>query len=238
MKRILCVMLCMLLGCAPALAEDVPYEYEMELLDGGTVKLSDYEGYVTIISMWATWCPGCVAELPVLQQLHETYPDTVRVLAVNQGEDAETIRDFLSGQGYTFPVAMDPYGLMLNYIFPSDYIPYLVILDEESRIIYEKVGGGGDLFEELSGILEIHQMFKTAEVTLPAESEDGQTALAVGIMEAQTDTGFLLTLEDGSQISCLWAGQMPETGTLLEAVGVMAGGELQIQGLKMASAQE
>jgi hypothetical protein len=77
-------------------------------------------------------------------------------------------------------VALDPYGMMLNYIFPSDYIPYLVMLDEESRIIYEKIGGGGDLFAELSGILEIHQMFKTAEVTLPAESEDGQTALAVG----------------------------------------------------------
>lgn len=238
MKRLICVFLCVALCFGWALAEESENELTLEMLDGSTVKLSDYEGYVSILFMWATWCPNCVAELPVIQQLHEAYPDTVRVLAVNQGEDRETIEDFLADTEYTFPIALDPYGIMLSYVFPSDYLPYLAMLDEEGHMIYEKIGGGQDLFGELSAIMDIHHAFQTADAYSPDETEEGETVRTAGTVAGESESGFILLLEDGSQLICGWPGQMPEEGTAVEAVGIFTAGKLELQGLKRASHAE
>src|SRR5699024_6220346 len=56
-------------------------DFELETLEGGTVKLSDYRGKRVMLNFWASWCGPCRAEMPDMQTFHE---DTeIVILAVN-----------------------------------------------------------------------------------------------------------------------------------------------------------
>ncbi|MBN0545244.1 TlpA family protein disulfide reductase, partial [Pseudomonas aeruginosa] len=64
---------------------------------GESVQLADFRGRPLVINLWASWCPPCRREMPVLQQAQAENPDVVFLFA-NQGESAETVRHFLQGE--------------------------------------------------------------------------------------------------------------------------------------------
>lgn len=47
--------------------------WELQDLDGKTVRLSDFKGKVVILDFWATWCPPCRAEIPGFIELQKKY---------------------------------------------------------------------------------------------------------------------------------------------------------------------
>lgn len=56
--------------------------------------LSDFQGEVVLLNLWATWCPPCLEELPELNRFQETYgPKGVVVLTISD-ERRETIQRF------------------------------------------------------------------------------------------------------------------------------------------------
>jgi len=58
-------------------------EFELTLLDGDKVKLSDLRGQVVVLNFWATWCVPCRAELPLLDAYYRrTKQHGLRVFAV------------------------------------------------------------------------------------------------------------------------------------------------------------
>lgn len=85
---------------------------------GNTHTLSDYKGKTVFLNFWATWCPPCRSEMPEIQSLYEKYGNNeedlivlgVATPSVGQETDADGIADFLSENGYTFPVVMDYFG--------------------------------------------------------------------------------------------------------------------------------
>lgn len=87
-------------------------DFTMTDLDTGEeVSLSDYAGQPVFIDFWATWCPPCRIEMPWIQSVHEKYADDgLVVLGFNAGEKVpasmveQTIRDFVSSSGLTFPI--------------------------------------------------------------------------------------------------------------------------------------
>src|SRR5699024_2255442 len=56
-------------------------DFELNTLDGETVRLSDYRGERVFVNFWATWCPPCRAEIPDLLKLYEN--KDVEILAVD-----------------------------------------------------------------------------------------------------------------------------------------------------------
>jgi len=62
------------------------------------------------LNMWATWCPPCRREMPVIERAQAAYPDVSFVL-VNQGEDLQTIQRFLAEEGLQLSdVLRDPHS--------------------------------------------------------------------------------------------------------------------------------
>ena len=80
-----------------------------------------------LVNFWATWCPPCVEEIPSLQRLTERLAGKAfRVLTVDVGEDAATVRAFMEQFTVDFPVLMDPGGTAVRqwrvYAFPTSFM--------------------------------------------------------------------------------------------------------------------
>ena len=64
------------------------------------MPLAGFIGTPTVLNLWATWCPPCRREMPVLQQAQGANPD-VNFVFINQGEKADDIQGFIDRQGLT-----------------------------------------------------------------------------------------------------------------------------------------
>jgi len=85
-------------------------DFELRTLDGGTARLSDYQGQAVVLNFWATWCPPCRTEMPEFEAIYrERQAGDLVVLAVDDlATDSEAeVRDFIAGLGVTFPVLFD-----------------------------------------------------------------------------------------------------------------------------------
>ncbi|MGH8085875.1 MAG: prolipoprotein diacylglyceryl transferase family protein [Lysobacter sp.] len=83
---------------------------QLERLEGGTVQLSGLAGEPMVVNLWATWCPPCRREMPVLAEGQQSNPDINFVFA-NQGEGGETIRQYLDDTGLSLQnVVLDPFS--------------------------------------------------------------------------------------------------------------------------------
>lgn len=90
-------------------------DFALQTLDGRTVRLSDYRGQVVLLNTWATWCPPCRDEMPDLEAYYRQHQaDDFVVLAVNSQESADTVAAFLEDHDFTFPVLLDPGGMVMR----------------------------------------------------------------------------------------------------------------------------
>ena len=92
---------------APVANHPAP-DFILTAVDGTPVRLSALKGQVALINVWATWCPPCRAEMPVIQAAYERYkPQGFTVLAINLREDPRTVAAFMQQFGLTFPALLD-----------------------------------------------------------------------------------------------------------------------------------
>ncbi len=76
--------------------------------DGRPIALESFRGSPVVLNLWASWCPPCRREMPVLAQAQADYPN-VRFLMVNQGETASVVSAFVQSQGLHFDhLLLDP----------------------------------------------------------------------------------------------------------------------------------
>jgi peroxiredoxin len=112
---------------APATVEYTAPHLSLTGLDGNSVSLDDYHGKVVLVNNWATWCPPCKVEMPELQAYYMTHAKNgFVVVAIESGEPATTVTDFVQNFELSFPVWLDPQGAALeafkNWDLPSSYV--------------------------------------------------------------------------------------------------------------------
>ena len=66
-------------------------------IKGDSLSLQDLAGKPLVINLWATWCPPCRREMPVLAAAQQANPE-IRFVFVNQGEGQELVEKFLIQQ--------------------------------------------------------------------------------------------------------------------------------------------
>ncbi|HEX4956098.1 MAG TPA: TlpA disulfide reductase family protein [Thermoanaerobaculia bacterium] len=110
--------------------------FQLAALTGGEVSLASLEGKVVLLDFWATWCGPCHEQAKILKEIYAEVPrESTEFLAVNSGEDLETVQRFASATPFPYPVLLDPedhLGSKLQVVA----LPTLVIIDPEGRVSY------------------------------------------------------------------------------------------------------
>jgi thiol-disulfide isomerase/thioredoxin len=126
-------------GLTPAPGRPAAPEIALSDVDGKPVKLSELRGTVVLVNFWATWCPPCRTEIPSLTRLQKLFkPERLRVLAVNIGEDEETVFGFVPDPGFTILLDLKSASL---HSWQVRILPSTFVVDAEGRIALKAVGG-------------------------------------------------------------------------------------------------
>lgn len=128
--------------------------FTAKLIDGKSCSLEKYRGKVLVISFWATWCPPCIAEFPILHQLLEECQDRgLAILAVSCDEEQRVVEKFLTDRKVSLPVGMDP-SKRLRESFQVESLPHLVVIDTRGNVAEIHHGFKPSLRKELHSTIE------------------------------------------------------------------------------------
>ena len=111
--------------------------------DGQSQKISDFRGKFLLLNFWATWCPPCVEELPLLDAFHMAQKDKnwrVFGLAVDQ---PSSVRKWLQTKPLNFAVGMaglDGTELSKSLGNLTGSLPFTAVFNEKGELIHRKIG--------------------------------------------------------------------------------------------------
>jgi cytochrome c biogenesis protein CcmG, thiol:disulfide interchange protein DsbE len=121
--------------------------------EGGWVELEALRGRVVVVNFWASWCPPCRREIPLLEELHRELGPEVVVVGLNEDVDPAAGRRFLRELGgVTYPNAAGRGALRSEYGYRG--LPYTLILDRELRVARRFYGFGTSLDPIRNAVLE------------------------------------------------------------------------------------
>ena len=124
-------------------SRDAFWQQRFEQPQGGELALSSWRGRPLLVNFWATWCPPCVEELPMIEAFwreHAAKGLQVLALAVDQ---PSSVRRFLERQPLSFPVGLA--GLQGTELSRSlgnlnGGLPFSVFFRRDASIYRQKLG--------------------------------------------------------------------------------------------------
>src|SRR5262245_30074922 len=145
-------------AASPARAEDPKIgahapEITLENLKGETVQLSSLRGKTVVLHFWATWCPHCLSEMPLLQEAgRDLAARGTQVLAVNLGEPRRKVERYAREHQLDLPILLDARGKAAQ-AFGVVGLPATVVVDAGGRIAGQ-IDMGSLSRESLNKLLE------------------------------------------------------------------------------------
>lgn len=119
----------------PAVVDFPAPELQLHDIDGNPVSLSVYRGQVVLVNNWATWCPPCRQEMPILDAYFRDHRhQDFLIVAIDAGDPAEMVADFIDRYGLSFPVWVDPSSSALNS-FRNNYLPSSYLIDQKGQVV-------------------------------------------------------------------------------------------------------
>jgi peroxiredoxin len=141
---------------APAEVSFPAPDLRLSDLQGNEVALSGYLGQVVLVNNFATWCPPCRAEMPILEAFYQAHQDQgFTLIGIEAGEPAEEVQDFVASYAITFPVWLDP-GQEALQAFRNPALPSSYVIDREGsvRLVWSGAVTGAALEKYVTPMLE------------------------------------------------------------------------------------
>lgn len=124
------------------------------LLDAPPTSLAALRGSPVLLTFWATSCPGCIEEIPLLGELHKAYgPRGLKVIGMAMSYDPEAqVRALRDRLAIPYPIALDKDGAASEAMGKVRLTPTTFLLDPQGRVVYQKIG----IFdmEKVKGLVE------------------------------------------------------------------------------------
>lgn len=109
-------------------------------LDGNPVSTAAWKGKVVLLTFWATWCPPCREEIPMLISLQNRYKDRLQIIGASIDDSPPgEVKEFARQAGINYPIVMAGPGLVREYGgIPA--LPTMFVVDREGRVVQKHEG--------------------------------------------------------------------------------------------------
>ncbi len=124
-------------------AGDAFWAASFDTPDGKPLSMRSFRGKLLMVNFWATWCPPCVEELPLLDFFYQENKDKnlqIVGLAVDQ---PSAVRTWLQTRPLNFPVGMAGLGgteLSKSLGNTSGSLPFTVVFSPAGVLLHRKIG--------------------------------------------------------------------------------------------------
>ena len=129
------------IGSAPPAIDIWPMRFERP--GGGELVFAELRGRPLVLNFWATWCPPCVEEMPMLDRFHRAQgADGWQVVGLAI-DGAEPVREFLAKHPVGFPIALaGQKGVSIARSLGNQRgaLPFSVLYDATGKAIAHKLG--------------------------------------------------------------------------------------------------
>jgi thiol-disulfide isomerase/thioredoxin len=118
-------------------------DFSLTTITGEEIQLSSLKGRPVIINFWASWCPPCRSEMPLLDKLQQQYQEqNLAILAVNASnqDNIEVVQNFVAQGELSLPILMDVTGKVMN-MYNTRVLPSTYFVNSEGIIQNVIIGG-------------------------------------------------------------------------------------------------
>ena len=124
---------------APLRSKATRFRLPVAQESGRMLSLDDLSGKGVLLNFWATWCPPCIEELPLLERLYARYDGLYFTVVGVTDEKPSEVRQWLQEHPIRYPVLLDPGG-RLRARFGAEVLPYTVYVGPDGRIAGRRAG--------------------------------------------------------------------------------------------------
>lgn len=122
----------------PGKGQPLP-EIELATAQGTRVNLSDFVGKPTVVNLWATWCPPCVREMPVLQQAQIDHP-SINFVFLNQRESADRVNAWMAARQLTLRNVLLDDTAKAAAAFKQTALPTTLFFNANGELVSTRIG--------------------------------------------------------------------------------------------------
>jgi thiol-disulfide isomerase/thioredoxin len=119
------------------------WQMRFETPDGGQLAMQSLIGKPLLINFWATWCPPCVDELPLLERFYTQNKAKSMQIVGLAADKPEAVRAFLKKLPLTFPIGItDLSGIALSKLWGNlaGGLPFSVMLAADGHVMQRRIG--------------------------------------------------------------------------------------------------
>ena len=112
--------------------------FTLRNLEGDPVSLGDLAGKPLVINFWASYCPPCKAEMPMLQRVMAAQ-SSARLVLIDEGDGKKTASDFLKSVGVQADALLDS-DLSVGHAYGAVALPTTVFVGVDGTVAFRQVG--------------------------------------------------------------------------------------------------
>ena len=203
------LVLAVLSALGVAQARQAAPQFTASALDGETFTNASLLGKVTLVQFWATWCPYCRREQPLVDNIVRDLGDGLVVLAVDVGEPAPTVKTYLDEHPRSCHIVLTEATNLVAAYSPTS-LPLYVVIDRDGNIAGVQHGAAGE--QALRAMLTQAGVGGSAAVATPSGDQRPGASKAAG-----SGSATLIEVQGGSSA--------PPSKPLPPTVFVLKGGE-------------
>jgi cytochrome c biogenesis protein CcmG, thiol:disulfide interchange protein DsbE len=123
---------------SPPRADPVAPAFTLSALDapGEHIALSQYKGKPLIVNFWASWCPPCQQETPLLARWYKAQHGRVNLVGLDENDSTASAIKFANAKGVSYPIGVDPGpALATAGAYGVVALPQTFFLNAQHRIV-------------------------------------------------------------------------------------------------------
>jgi len=126
----------------PAMLADSMPEFALTNLAGERQSINSWPGRALIVNFWATWCPPCLREIPLLKDFATAHDRRFQVVGIAV-DQPDAVAAFAEGMGFSYPILIGQSdALEAAAAFGVDFVglPFTIFADATGRLLGVRTG--------------------------------------------------------------------------------------------------